>query len=83
MGVDEFDHLPDPARDAWQRIAARLHTSLGYYRRRNRQLAFELDVERKKNRVLDRENALLTAQVDVLRTQPRGTVPRATEHEVN
>jgi len=87
VGVNrEFDHLPESARNAWRDIAKRLHTSLGYYRRRCRQLAFELDVERKKNRALDRENALLTAQVDVLRmalSSPRGTVPRPTEHEVD
>ena len=86
MGLNEFDHLPAPAKDVWRELARRASVSGRYYRRRCRQLAFELDVERKKNRALDRENALLTAQVDVLRmalSSPRGTVPRPTEHEVD
>lgn len=86
MGVNrnEFDHLPGPARDVWREAARRANVSGRYYRRRCRQLAFELDVAERKLKALDRENALLTAQVDVLRMAleaPRGTVPRPREDD--
>ena len=86
MGVNEFDHLPEPSRKVYGELLRRSGVALRNCRRRCRQLAFELDIERRKNKALDRENALLTAQVDVLRmalSSPRGTVPRPTEHEVD
>lgn len=75
----EFDHLPERARDVWKEQARRAGVSGRYYRRRCRQLAFDLDVAEKRARMMEREIALLEAQVEVLRialSSPRGTVPR-------
>jgi len=86
VGLNEFDHLPGRAKDVWKEQARRASMSGRYYRRRCRQLRFELDVAEKRNRIQEREIALLEAQVDVLRMaleSPRGTVPRATEHGVD
>jgi hypothetical protein len=86
VGVNrnEFDHLPGPAKDVWRELARRASVSGRYYRRRCRQLSFELDIAERRMKALDRENALLTAQVDVLRMAleaPRGVVPRPREDD--
>jgi hypothetical protein len=79
VGVNrEFDHLPESARNAWQRIAKRLHTALRHCRQRCRQIAFELDIERRKNKSLEREldverkkNRVLDRELDVERKKNR------------
>ena len=86
MGVDEFDHLPGSASGTWIEQARRAREAGRYYRRRCRALSFQLDIAEKRCKALERENALLEAQVDVLQMalcSPRGTVPRPTEHEVD
>lgn len=85
MGMThEFDHLPGSARSVWREQAERSSVGVRYWRRRLRQTLEELEHVEATNRLLEREVALLEAQVDVLRmalTAPRGTVPRAREDD--
>jgi hypothetical protein len=66
MGVDEFDHLPGSAKGTWVEQARRAREAGRHYRRRCRALSFQLDIAEKRCKALERENALLEAQVEVL-----------------
>ena len=80
----EFDHLPRSSKSVWREQAERSSFTARYWRRRFRETLDELDAVRAEARLLDRENALLAAQVDVLRmalSSPRGTVPRRGEDD--
>lgn len=83
MGVNEFDHLPEPSRKVYGELLRRSGVALRNCRRRCRQLAFEGDIKDARIKKLESKIALLEARIHVqdmmLDEVPRGTVPRPRE----